>query len=309
MRIAIVGAGAMGCLFGGHLARAGQEVILVDLLVPTVEALRSRGVRLWEGEVAADVPVAATLDPGEAGPVDLVIVFVKALHTRSAAASLPPLLGPSTWVLTLQNGLGAAEELVAVVPTERLLVGVTAQGGTLLGPGEVRHGGSGATLLGPYRGDAAGARDVAAVLTAAGLPAEAVADPWPAVWRKLAINCGINALTALAGIRNGRIPEIPEAAAVLADAVCEAAAVAAAAGADPGDGEALARHVLDVARATAQNRSSMGQDVDRQVPTEIDFINGAVVREGKRLGIETPVNRTLTRLIKTLEATFPSARA
>lgn len=308
MKIAIVGAGAMGCLFGGYLARAGEDVSLVDRLVPTVEALRARGVRLWEGERAEDVPVAAALDPGDIGPVDLVIVFVKALHTRSAAASLPPLLGPETQVLTLQNGLGAADALTPPVAPERLLVGVTAQGGTLLGPGEVRHGGSGPTLVGPYRGDATGASAVADVLTAAGLATEAVADPWPAVWRKLAINCGINALTALAGIRNGRIPEIPEAAAVLADAVREAVAVAAAAGAALGDGDDLARHVLDVARATAENRSSMGQDVDRRAPTEIDFINGAVVREGERLGVETPVNRTLTRLVKTLEATFSGTR-
>jgi len=124
------------------------------------------------------------------------------------------------------------------------------------------------------------------------------------VWRKLVVNCGINALSALTGLLNGRIPEIPEAAAVLSDAVAEAAAVSRAAGVDLGDPRALARSVLDIASATGANRASMGQDVDRKSPTEIEWINGAIVREGERLGVPTPVNRTLTRLVKTLEAGF-----
>lgn len=304
MKIAVVGAGAMGCLFGGFLARAGEDVVLVDVAPGAVEALRRRGVRLWEGEDARDVPVRAVSDPATAGPADLVLVMVKAQHTASAAASLGPLLGPDTAVLTLQNGLGAADVLDRAVGVERLLVGVTAQGATLLAPGEVRHGGAGETLFGPSAPGGPNPEPFAAALSRAGLPARAVSDPWPAVWRKLAVNCGINAVAALTGLRNGRIPEIPEAAAVLSDAVLEAAAVARAAGIDLGDPHALVESVLAVARATGANRASMGQDVDARRPTEIEFINGAVVREGERRALPTPVNRTLTRLVKALEAGF-----
>jgi len=309
VKIVIVGAGAMGCFFGANLARSGDghRVTLLDKVPAVLAALSRRGVRLWEGDRAADVPVQVVGDPATAGPADLVLVMVKALHTDSAGASLAPLLGPTTRVLTLQNGLGAAQVLARHCDPRLLLVGVTAQGATQLGPGEIRHGGAGETLVGPYqRGGAAGAELVEA-FGRAGLPTRSVDDPWPAVWRKLAVNCGINALAALTGLLNGRIPEIPEAAGVLTDAVAEVAAVARAAGIDLGDTAALAGTVLGIARATGGNRASMGQDVDQRRPTEIDFINGAVVREGDRLGVPAPVNRALTRLVKTLEAGFNEA--
>jgi len=307
VRIAIVGAGAMGCLFGGLLSQSGEEVVLIDKVPKVVAALRERGVRLHEPDRVANVPVTAAGDAESAGRADLVLVMVKAQHTKAAAAGLRPLLGPGTAILTLQNGLGAAQILAEHVDPRRVLVGVTAQGATLVGPGEIRHGGSGESVLGPYCGAGADPGPAARVLTRAGLAARAVDNPWPAVWRKLAINCGINPIAALTGVLNGQIPEIPEAAALLGDAVREAAAVARAARVDLGDADALVQQVLDVARATGANRASMGQDVDARRSTEIEFINGAVVREGERIGVPTPVNRTLTRLVTALAATFRSA--
>jgi 2-dehydropantoate 2-reductase len=307
MKITVLGAGAMGCLFGGYLSRAGEDVVLVDAWPEHVDALGRRGLRLWEGEAAEEIPVRAALPGTAVRPAELVLFLVKANRSREAAAQLPALLEDRGVALTLQNGLGSADVLAEVVGPKRVLVGVTAQGATGLGPGEIRHGGSGETLVGSYGGDQA-SRDAAArvadALTRAGLPAHATAEVWAAVWKKLAVNCGINALTALTGMRNGRIPEIPPAAALLGASVREAASVAAAAGIDLGDREALVDHVLAIARATGANRSSMGQDVDRRSPTEIDFINGAVVREGGRLGVPTPVNETLTRLVKVLEANY-----
>jgi len=304
VRIAIIGAGAMGCLFGSLLSRSGEDVVLVDKVPDVVAALRQRGVRLHEGTEVSDAPVTAAADPNAVGPADLVLVMVKAQHTESAAGGLGPLLGPDTVVLTLQNGLGAAQVLAERVDPRRILVGVTAQGATLLGPGEVRHGGAGESVVGPYCRGGADPGLAVRVLTRAGLPARAVPDPWPAVWRKLAINCGINPIAALTGALNGQIPAVQEGAAVLGEAVREAAAVARAAGADLGDPDALVQQVIEVARATGTNRASMGQDVDARRPTEIDFINGAVAREGERLGVATPVNRTLVQLVKTLESTF-----
>lgn len=300
----MLGAGAMGCLVGGLLARAGEDVVLVDASAEHVEALNRQGLRLWEGDELVRIPVRALVAGSAVRPADLVLFLVKAPRTRAALPSLPPLLAERGAVLTLQNGLGAADLLAEGLGAERVLVGVTAQGATLLGPGEIRHGGSGETLVGGYRGEHPLVGAVVRALQGAGLPSRAAQDIWPGVWKKLAVNCGINALTALTGIRNGRIPEIPEAAELLGDAVREAAAVARAAGVDLGAPDALAEQVLAVATATAANRSSMGQDVDRESPTEIDFINGAVAREGLRLGVPTPVNTTLTRLVKTLEASF-----
>lgn len=306
MRIGIVGAGAMGCLFGSLLSRAGEDVVLVDKVPEVVAALRQRGVRLHEEGRVSDVPVAATDDAAVVGPAELVLVMVKAQHTPSAAAGLRPLLGADTVILTLQNGLGAAQVIADHVDSRRILVGVTAQGATLIGPGEVRHGGAGESVLGPYCRAGADPEPAARVLSRAGLPARGVPDPWPAVWRKLAVNCGINPIAALTGVLNGQIPAVEEGAAALGNAVREVAAVARAAGVDLGEPDALVQQVIEVARATGTNRASMGQDVDARRPTEIDFICGAVVREGQRLGVPTPVNGTLVQLVKTLESTFRS---
>lgn len=304
VRVTVLGAGAMGCLFGGFLTRGGGDAVLVDAWPAHVEALNRAGLRLWEGGEAVTLEVRAVAAGAEVRPADLVLVFVKGYHTAQAAAQLPALLAPGGVALTLQNGVGAGELLARRLGPECVLTGVTAQGATVVGPGEIRHGGAGDTLVGGPPETAAKAREVAALFSAAGLPTRVVADLAPAVWKKLAINCGINALTALTGLKNGRLPEISPAAELLRGAVCEAADVARAAGVDLGDPDALADAVLAVAAATGANRSSMGQDVDRRGPTEIDFINGAVVREGRRLGVATPVNGVLTLLVKTLEASF-----
>lgn len=304
MKITVLGSGAMGCLFGGLLSEAGEDVVLVDVWQEHIRALDARGLLLWEGDEVKTIPVRAVLAGEPVRPADLVLFFVKAYQTGAAADRLAALLGAGGAVLTLQNGVGSADVLAEAVGPDRVLLGATAQGATGLGPGEIRHGGSGESVIGAYRGANPFAEAVAQTFSRAGLSTRTVGRVWPAVWKKLAVNCGINALTALTGIRNGRIPEIPDASALLRDAVLEASAVAAAAGIDLGDPAALAQAVLDVARATAANRSSMGQDVDRRSPTEIDYINGAVVREGARLGIPTPVNATLARLVRTLEKTF-----
>ena len=306
MRIAVVGAGAMGCWFAARLAAAGEEVVLLDRSPQEAAVLTTEGIRVQVGETAETVPVTAASDPAALEPADLVLVCVKAHQTRGALNAVRALRRPGGRVLTLQNGQGSGEVLAEVVPAADLLVGVTAQGATQLGPGRVRHGGSGPTVFGPYLpgpGVEPGT-EIARMLTRACLPAEAISDPHPKLWHKLAINCGINALTALTGIRNGRIPEIPAAADLCRAAVRETAAVAAAWGVELGDPGDLSEAVLAVARATAANRSSMGQDVDARRPTEIEFINGAVVRRGAERGVETPVNRTLLQLIQTLEATF-----
>lgn len=304
MKITIIGPGAMGCLFGAFLARAGNPVTLLGRDREYAELLKKRGVLLREGDGFEELKLCATHNPEEAAGAELVLVLVKTPQTAAAAKLIPRLLAPETVVLTLQNGLGAADELARALGPERVLTGVTAQGATLIAPGEVRHGGAGDTLIGPYLPGGKERLDIVKLFNKAGVSAQWRDNIADSVWKKLAANCGINAITALAGIKNALVESTYEAAQLASGAVRETAKVALAEGVHLGDPEGLALWVLSVARATGKNRSSMGQDVDRRRATEIDYINGAVARLGKKHGIETPINLALTQLIKTLETGY-----
>ena len=307
MKIAVIGAGAMGSLFGAYLAKAGAAVTVVDVWPEHVAAIRGQGLTLSEAAGDEVVRLDAALGTGGMEPVDLVILFVKSAATQAAATDAAALLRPGGRVLTLQNRLGNAEVVAEIVGAERVVAGTTAQGATLLGPGRVRHGGSGETHIGRLFGEVDEfCHEVARLLTNAGLPTVVEPDVRSLIWGKLIINTGINALTALLRLRNGQLAELAETRQLLALAVEEAVQVARAAGvlrpyANPLD------KVLAVAVAAGQNQSSMLQDILRGSPTEIAVINGAIVREGERLGVATPVNRTLTLLVQALEKNlFPS---
>ncbi|MDF2629127.1 MAG: panE 1 [Symbiobacteriaceae bacterium] len=292
MRVGILGAGALGSLFAYYLSsRTSAEVwLLARSPVPaevSVEGLGSAPVHVVNGPAAE--------------PVDLLVVMVKACATAEAVRWAAGAVGPGTVALTLQNGLGNAEALAEALGPGRVLAGTTAQGATLLGPGVVRHGGAGATYLAPWApGGLASemAPRVAALLAEAGLPATVADDPRPLIWAKLAINCGINALTALLRVPNGELLNRPGACRLMEAAAREAGAVARAAGVvlpeDP------VERVRQVARATGANRSSMLQDVERGRRTEIDAINGAVAERGRALGVPAPVNETLADLVRSL---------
>ena len=307
MKIAVIGAGAMGSLFGAYLAKAGAAVTVVDVWPEHVAAIRGQGLTLSEAAGDEVVRLDAALGTGGLEPVDLVILFVKSAATQAAATDAAALLRPGGRVLTLQNGLGNAEVIAEIVGAERVLAGTTAQGATLLGPGRVRHGGSGETHIGRLFGEVDEfCHEVARLLTNAGLPTVVEPDVRSLIWGKLIINTGINALTALLRLRNGQLAELDETRQLLALAVEEAVQVARAAGVRL-PYEIPLDKVLAVAVATGQNQSSMLQDVLRGSPTEIAVINGAIVREGERLGVATPVNRTLTLLVQALEKNlFPS---
>jgi 2-dehydropantoate 2-reductase len=301
MRVAIIGAGAMGGVLGYYLS-AEADVVLVDGWADHVAAINAGGLRCEVGGVEHARPARAVTDPAEAGPADAAIILVKARQTPWAAGAAQSLLGPGAVAYTLQNGVGNREALAAALGDSRVGQGVTSLGGTLLGPGRVRHAGVGPTVF-----SAAPSRPLAEALAdlfrRCGLPAEVSADIDGLLWGKLLVNVGINALSALLRVPNGALAELPQARDLLARAVGEAAEVAAARGvrlpyADP------VAHVLAVARATGANRSSMLQDVLRGGPTEVATINGAIVREGARLGVPTPVNAALLALIDALDASI-----
>ena len=300
LRVGVIGPGAMGCLFGGLLALAGHEVWMLCRQPDQAELLERQGIVVERDGAERRAPVQATAEPRAAAPLDVAIVMVKSYATTAAARSLQPALGSITWVVTLQNGLGNAEALAAVLGRERILAGVSAQGATLLGPGRVRHAGFGPSSVTDLLGGATErARWTADLLSAAGVPTDVAEDLAPLVWGKLVVNAAVNPLTALTGRRNGEVLQAPVSR-LFDDLAYETAAVAHAAGVRlPFDDPAA--HARAMAAATAANRSSMLQDVERGRPTEIGALNEAVAAEGARLGIPTPLNRAISALIRDLE--------
>jgi 2-dehydropantoate 2-reductase len=329
MKIGIIGAGAMGSLLGFYLCERA-EVWLLDPWQAQIDAINQGGLRReLDGAEETRYPHATT-SPAAIGPCDMVLVLVKAHQTAWAAeqarmfiklqegkgdkvieqqvaahpvtpSPLHPFSPSRTVVVTLPTRVGNRELLAETLGTDRVGQGVTALGATLLGPGRVRHAGQGQTIFGAAP-DRAGMAALAELFHACGLPAGLTDDLDALVWSKLVVNAGINALTALLRIPNGALATQPEARALVERAVAEAVAVAVARGTPLPYPDPLA-HVLAVAQATGANRSSMLQDVLRGSPTEIGTINGAVVREGRRLGVPTPANELLTALVQALDAT------
>jgi 2-dehydropantoate 2-reductase len=305
MKIAIVGAGAMGSLFGSLLAEGGHEVWLYDIWQDHIQAVKQNGLKVEREGKTRNVRLNATSDLTQIGESELVLIFVKSTQTQPATESAALLAGRNGWVLTLQNGMGNAETIAEHIHPNRILAGTTAHGATMLKAGSIRHAGAGPTTVGMWAGGVKEfqiARKVADQFTQAGIESAAVEAVRPVIWDKLLVNVGINAITALTGIKNGQILDLESTRELSRAAVEEAASVARAQKIeirkDP------AAHVFQVAAATAANRSSMGQDVDQHRPTEIKAINGFVVRQAQSMGITAPVNQALTALVETMEAHF-----
>ncbi len=303
MKIAVVGAGAMGSLFGGLLAASGEDVTLVDVWQEHIEAINAEGLRIGGPEGSRTISVKATTDPSSVGPVDLIILFVKSYDTLKATGDALPMVSEGTVFLSLQNGLGNIEKISEAAGSDRVIPGTTAHGCTLIGPGEIFHAGSGPTIIGEPNGRVTErARSIKDALDRAGIETEISGNINGALWSKVLVNVGINPLTALKGFRNGELLDDPETRGVMRSAVEEAMDVAEAQGIDLGPGDHVEK-VYDVARATAMNKSSMLQDVERGRKTEIDALNGAVARLGKTLGVDTPVNEALTAAVRGLKKT------
>jgi len=296
--VTILGTGAMAMRFGAALARAGHRVTLVGTWLESLAMVDAHGIAVDAGSTVWTVPAAAALLGDVLPPAPLVLVLVKAHQTHSVAPHAARLVSEDGLILTLQNGLGNRESLIEAAGEERVAAGVTSEGATVLGPGFVRIAGAGMTTLG-YAGPAAErVPRVARWLREAGFDVDTTADIDALLWRKLAVNCAINPLTALHSVPNGALLEDRGLAEQMAAAAREVGVVARRAGVQLGaDPVALAR---EVALRTADNRSSMLQDVERGGLTEIDAICGAVVRAGRHLGVETPVNLRLWRRVSAL---------
>jgi len=302
MKFLIVGPGAMGCLFAARLKLAGNEVVLLDYDEQRAQRISEQGITVTGVSGNYRVPITAIVADHPFEP-DFIMICVKSSNTQEAGERAFSFAGPDTAVATLQNGLGNIEILTAIFGQEKVLGGVTAQGATLLEAGRIRHAGEGETVVGPEGRGGSTPRTLVSSLNSAGFETRLVDSVEELIWGKLIINVGINALSAIVRVKNGRIATVHGIRKVMEDAVGEAIRVTEAKGIHLPYEEPLER-VLAVCEATKDNVSSMLQDVLKAKRTEIEMINGAIAKEGERLGISTPVNRVLTYLVQGIQETY-----
>ena len=299
LRVAVVGAGAVGCYYGGMLARAGVPVTLIGR-PPHVEAMRRDGLRLTSATFDEHIPVDASTDIAAVAGATLVLVCVKSTDTERTGAQLAPHLAPDARVLSLQNGVDNAARLQAALgrPAAPAVVYVASEMGGL---GHVRHLGRGELVIPADMGPTSGidAAAVVSLFAGAGVPVELSDNVVGALWGKLLLNCGYNAISAITDLPYGRMVTLPGIEQTVHDVVVECLAVARALQVTiPGDVFAA---VARIATSMPGQVSSTCQDLRRGKPTEIDHLNGYIVREGERLGVPVPLNRALQSLVKALE--------
>jgi 2-dehydropantoate 2-reductase len=307
MEIVVVGPGAIGCLFAAYLTRDGSTVWLLDHRPERAKQIGERGITVESERGDFHAQMKVTAKPAEIRSADLLILCVKANNTADAAARLQGTIPPQSHLLTLQNGLGNVERLGEFFDSSRILAGATSHGATLLDVGRVRHAGYGEIWIGETGGTSSSLagreklQNLAATLNRAGLQAQVVDDIEAVLWRKLMVNVGINALTAILGVPNGELLRIHECTNLMDGAVAEAVTVARHCGINLNPTEEIER-VRAVCRSTTTNISSMLQDVRRKKKTEIDQLNGVVVKMAAMYGTTAPVNEVLTALVRSLEA-------
>jgi len=309
MKIAILGGGgAMGGIFGGALAVAGEDVTLIDVSQPAVDAVNANGLKVEEksGETRT-IKVRASADPASIGPVDLIVNFVKCYHTEAAVRSAAPMIGTDTAFLTLQNGWGNADTISAIVGSDRVLVGLTYHGGTLVAPGHVKHPGIGMTYVGELSGEVTPRlQRIVTAFRGAGFEVTQSESILGEVWKKLALNaCTLptsgllrffaHELVAHDGIK-------AEMRAILQEVVAVANAQSI-----PLEFDERWAAITGLLEKAIGGKASMLQDVEARRRTEIDVINGAIVAAGQRVGVPTPHNQAMVNLISALQDSYTAA--
>jgi 2-dehydropantoate 2-reductase len=303
MKICFLGAGALGSAIGGGLAEGGCDVHLVDAWKDHVDAIRRDGLRLRANGVDRVVRVKASTDVHDVGIADLVIVLVKSYHTREAIESARSIVGERTVVMSLQNGLGHEDIIADVVGRERTMAGKTYLGGVLLAPGHVIAGLEGKeTIVGELDGRISErARRIADAWNRAGLETIVSDNIVGTMWDKLLINVATGALAGITRLTYGDLYDVPEVRQCALAAIAEAMAVAKASGVELSMRDPEEPWIKASAGLPAEFKTSMLQSLEKGQSTEIDFINGAVVRNGEKCGVPTPVNRALVACVKGIE--------
>jgi 2-dehydropantoate 2-reductase len=304
MKVMILGAGAMGSLFGGMLKQAGNDVLLVDVWKEHVEAIKANGLIMEKGEVRQVVSIPAALPAEVRMAPDLIVIFTKSFHTQTAFESVKHAITDSTHVLTLQNGVGHVDIIARFVGLERIIHGVTTYPCDLAGPGHIRTPGEGAIKFMTVNGNPGKMLDaVNTMFREAKMNSTIVPDIERAIWEKLAFNAAMNALCAVLRVTVGQLGSTSHGRDMAAAIVDEVVGVAQAKGIRA-DKTTISDTLAMAFREHKAHMPSMLQDVLHKKKTEIDFINGAAVTTGRAIGLDLPVNETVYRLIKVLESSY-----
>lgn len=311
--MAVLGAGALGCAMGSALSEAGHEVWLLNRRTDHVEAMNRQGLTVRVHGVDRQIPVRAALNAqdiaAQTGAVDLVVVLVKSFHTLEAIRSALPIVGPDTVVLSLQNGLGHEDVLAEVVGRDKVLAGKTYAGGVLLGPGHIIRGTEGKdTHIGELDGRVSErVQRIAEVFNAAGLITHISENILGTMWEKLLVNVATGALSGITRLTYGDLYQVPEVKACALAAVQEAMDVARASGIRLNVNSPEEPWTKAAAGLPAEFKASMLQSLEKGSVTEVDYVNGSVVRWGQKCGVPTPVNQTLVACLKGIERGLPTS--
>ena len=298
----------MGSVLGSLLCKAGHDVTLIDVWKETVEAINRDGLKV--ANKAGDLSVhkiRATTSPAEvAGPVDLLLVFVKCYHTAAAVKSALPALGPHSTVLSLQNGWGNGPRIAEIVGSERVVLGVCYHSATVLGPGHVLHAGQGKTFIGEMDGSVTPrVRALAEAFSQAGIEIEASAQVLKEIWSKLALNVATLPTQSTIKLTAEKLPNTPEMQNLMRALLLEVVSVAQLQGIALDFTERWNAITGLLGRLAPNTKGSMLQDVENHRRTEIDVMCGAIVEAGQRLDVATPYNHAMLWLVRALEANYP----
>jgi len=303
MKIAIVGSGAMGSLTGGLLKEIGEDVYLYDVFREHMEKIRQKGLIIEGIGGERTIAINATTNIEDIGAADLIILFVKSYHTKEAAETAKRIAGTDTSVLTLQNGIGNVEILEDLYGREKVLAGTTDAAATVVEPGRVRHTAFGNVYIGGLTGKITPkVKEIVALFKKAGFNAYPSENPMGMIWTKLVLNLAINPLGTILRSRCEKLIDNEYSKALMKDIVEEAMRVVEKKGIVLIHSD-MVQAAYELAEKNANSFNSMAQDFFKRKKTEIDHISGAIVKEGEKLGIDTPVNRTMTHIIKALETT------
>jgi len=301
LKIAVLGAGAIGSVFAALLKEGGEEVRLLTRTGEQADYISKHGLKIADSTGVRVVKIPVQPSRALFNTPDLILVAVKSYDTAEAARSILPSISQDTTILTIQNGLGNIETLAGIVGGSRVVGGVTTQASTLLKTGEVFHAAKGVTVVGELSGEfSERVLMIAETFSRCGIEVEVTSKIHSAVWLKTLVNAGINPLSALTGLKNGQLLEIPEVREFMVQAVLEGVRVAERLKVDLGGVDPV-ELMLKIAETTYHNRSSMLQDVLRGKRTEIEAVNGALASLGRSLGVETPVNKWLAEAVEDLQ--------
>jgi 2-dehydropantoate 2-reductase len=306
LKIAVVGAGAMGSLFAGHLAEVEEDVWVYDVWEEHIQAIQEKGLKMIGPKGEKRIPLKATTNPSEPGIVDCVFLFVKYPYTRRAVQDAEAMIGPQTSVLSLQNGIGGVDIIGESIRQDQILFGLTTLTSELTGPGCIEESfkGEGETYFWPLNGEVSErVEHISAVFNKAGIHTKITPDVELRIWQKLIVNACQNSLTAITRLKVGDLTDQDASEDIFNGTIAEIVQVANRKGI-PLDLEESLEFNRKISEQARDHYPSMLIDVKNKRKTEIDCLNGAVIREGQRLGVETPFNRVIYNIIRIVENSY-----